>query len=32
MRSLLFWLAVLSPRQRFFFVLILGVVIFAAIR
>jgi hypothetical protein len=32
MSSLLFWLAVLSPRQRFFFVLILGVLVFAATR
>lgn len=32
MRSLLFWLAILSPRQRFFFVLALGALVFAATR
>lgn len=32
MRSLLFWLAILSPQQRLFFVLIFGALVFAASR
>jgi hypothetical protein len=32
MRSLLFWLTVLGPRQRLLFLIILGTLIFAATR